>query len=127
MSCISVLGVIGLFVSLFRIFSTPRFRVFRAVFFVVFGCFAIFPVPHMVALLGWQYMWPLFWKELLVGASYILGAAIYSSRVPERFFPGKLDNSWYSHPIWHLFVIGGGIFQLWACVDSYRLRMSHPC
>ena len=79
--------------SFLPIFATPRFRVFRAVFFLVFGFSAVFPFPHMVYLNGFDFTWPILWKEFLMGGAYTIGAVIYSTRVPERFYPGKLNCS----------------------------------
>lgn len=37
----------------------------------------------------------------LMGATYLLGAAIYAKRVPERWFPGRFDVLLASHQIFH--------------------------
>jgi adiponectin receptor len=45
-------------------------------------------------------------EDCSLGSLFIVaGALLVLSRVPERFFPGKLDLSWWSHPIWHLCTI----------------------
>jgi adiponectin receptor len=82
---ISLLGVVAVIVSLFDTFATPRFRIFRAGtmdnelcvvcmsvlikdlfdiytgFFLVFGFFAVFPIPHMILLEGFTFIWPVLW------------------------------------------------------------------
>lgn len=117
---ISLLGVIGVFVTTLPRLQGPRFRVFRAVFFIIFGLYILIPLPHMVYLLGFLTIWPLFWRLGIMGALYILGAFVYASRCPERCCaPGKLDFGWYSHPIWHLFVIAAGLMQFYNCVYAF--------
>jgi predicted membrane channel-forming protein YqfA (hemolysin III family) len=78
-------------------FAKPNFRIFRAgfitklifltikVFFVVFGFFGVFPIPHMIWINGFDFMWPILWRELLMGACYVVGAVIYSARIPGNF------------------------------------------
>jgi adiponectin receptor len=119
LSAISLLGVIGLFVVAFPRLQGPKFRVFRAIFFVVFGLYIIIPLPQIISLMGIKYVWPLLWRLSIMGALYILGATFYASRCPERCCPGKLDYGWYSHPIWHLFVIAAGLMQFYNCIYAY--------
>jgi len=42
---------------------------------------------------------------LLMGAMYLTGAALYATRTPERFCPGKCDLWLQSHQLFHIFVI----------------------
>lgn len=110
---ISLFGVTGVIVSCFPVFSTPRFRTIRtgnssqsnssftdhwAAFFLVFGFFAVFPVPHLLYLNGIENMLPILGLEALMGALYTIGALIYSSRIPERYYPGKLDFTVVASP-----------------------------
>ena len=41
---------------------------------------------------------------------YLVGAAIYASRVPERFAPGKFDLIGHSHQIFHVLGVLGSLF-----------------
>lgn len=130
LSIISLLGVVGVCVSLIPIFSSPRFRVVRTVFFLLFGFFAVFPVPHLIALNDKhsEEFWPVFVGLATMGALYTIGAIIYSTRIPERCHPGMFDNSLFcSHVIWHFFTIAAALTQLWNCIKSYELRMAYPC
>ena len=51
---------------------------------------------HLIQL--WPYLWVVFYIQLLWigGLVYTVGAAFYAA-----------DQYRYSHPIWHLFVLGG--------------------
>eukprot|EP00026_Physarum_polycephalum_P008313 Phypoly_transcript_08395.p1 GENE.Phypoly_transcript_08395~~Phypoly_transcript_08395.p1 ORF type:complete len:377 (+),score=25.48 Phypoly_transcript_08395:190-1320(+) len=119
LSIISLLGVIGLFVVAIPKLQGPEFRVFRAIFFIIFGLYIIIPMPQIIAVMGVRYVWPMAWRLMVMGALYILGAAFYASRCPERCCPGKLDFGWYSHPIWHMFVIAAGLMQFYNCLYAY--------
>ena len=61
--------------------------------FLTFGCSGVVPAIHFMvaygvtmahrqASVGWM---------ALMGLLYILGAIMYATRIPERFFPGKCD------------------------------------
>jgi len=121
LSAITFLGVIGIIVSCIPIFASPRFRVTRTVFFVVFGCFALVPVPHLWAMNGLHHFWPIVVGEFYMGALYLVGAIFYSTRVPERYFPGKFDFGISSHVIWHFLTIAAALAQLWTCLKCYDI------
>lgn len=119
LSAISLLGVLGLIIVTLPKLQGPRFRVFRAIFFVIFGLYIVIPMPHIIYLMGFAFIWPILWRLSVMGLLYIFGAGFYASRCPERCCPGKFDFGWYSHPIWHLFVIAAGLMQFYNCIYAY--------
>ena len=73
--------------------SGPRFRPLRAAVFITFGLSGIAPATHFGIKNGWERSveeGALGWL-ILMGVLYITGAVLYAVRIPERFFPGKLD------------------------------------
>lgn len=61
--------------------------------FITFGMSGIAPATHYCVVNGWQKSLDeaaLGWL-ILMGLLYITGALLYAPRIPERFFPGKLD------------------------------------
>ncbi|GAM88022.1 hypothetical protein ANO11243_060510 [Dothideomycetidae sp. 11243] len=104
---ISALAVLCATVSVTPRFRTPQWRAFRAAMFVAMGLSAVFPVVHGVAIYGraqLEKQMGLSWV-VLQGALYVLGAALYAGRVPERFAPGKFDIVGASHQIFHTLVV----------------------
>lgn len=92
-SMITILGIMALIVSLWDKFAEPTFRPLRAIVFVCMGLSSIVPAAHMLITDGLRYMFQyasLHWL-LLMGFFYLTGAALYATRFPERFFPGKCD------------------------------------
>jgi len=125
---ISLLGVVAITISWLPVFASANFRVFRAAFFVVFGSFAVFPLPHLWYVNEPDFVWPLIWGEAMMGSCYILGVVVYASRFPESYYPGKFDVSFLSsHVIWHYFTIVAALFQWAICVYVAQLRKSFPC
>ena len=111
MSVVIVLGILAVVVSLWDKFGTPRYRPYRALVFIVFGLSGIAPATHYAVENGKKCVFS--WQNcnvhdqtlgmeksvseaslgwlLFMGALYITGALFYAFRIPERFFPGKVD------------------------------------
>lgn len=93
LSIVILLGVGAVVVSTFDFFAGPRFRPLRAGVFITFGMSGIAPATHYGIVNGWQKSIDeaaLGWL-ILMGILYITGALLYAMRIPERFFPGKVD------------------------------------
>jgi adiponectin receptor len=125
MVAITLFGVVGVVVGCVPRFSTPQFRSFRALFFVMFGLFGVVPGVHLLQIIDFDFSYVL-QLEVLMGALYIGGACIYASRWPESHYPGKC-NLCGSHALWHLFVLAAAIVQLYSCVVVHHLRQANPC
>ncbi|XP_075771071.1 adiponectin receptor protein 1-like isoform X2 [Pelodiscus sinensis] len=89
---VCALGITAITVSQSDRFSTPQYRAVRAGVFLGLGLSGMVPTLHFLLVEGLaraartgQIGW-LFLMALL----YILGAALYAARVPERFFPVPL-------------------------------------
>ncbi len=63
------------------------------------------------------------------GLLYLIGAFIYASRIPERYFPGKLDIIGHSHQIWHLFVLAAAASHYEAVLhlSKWWHEHNHKC
>jgi len=109
LTIVCILGVSCVIVSLWDKFGSPRLRPFRAGIFITFGLSGIAPATHYSIQNGWEKSineaalgWLVF-----MGFLYIAGAMLYAFRIPERFFPGKVDILFHSHQLFHCFVIAG--------------------
>ena len=90
-AAIWTLAAIGV---VFKLFSTGRFRLFSTLVYVAMGWLVLFAIrPVWAALDAWTLGW-----LFAGGIAYTLGTLFYMRR------------SWpYSHSVWHLFVIAGGV------------------
>ncbi|KAJ6011180.1 hypothetical protein N7451_002592 [Penicillium sp. IBT 35674x] len=123
---ICTIGLGCVCVSIVPRFRTPRWRPFRAAMFVGMGLSAVFPVLHGLSLFGFDRMRQqigLTWL-LLQGFLYILGAAIYAARVPERLRPGKFDLVGSSHQIFHVLVVCAAVAHLTGLLKAFDYRHS---
>jgi len=57
---------------------------------------------------------------VLQGVLYIIGAAIYALRIPERFAPGKFDILGSSHQIFHFFVLAAAVIHFIGLCKAYE-------
>ncbi|KAI9319932.1 pPR-type GPCR protein [Dichotomocladium elegans] len=104
---ITTLGLLTTAVVLLRHFRTPAYRWMRTGLFLALGLFGVVPTLHGVWLYGlWSALDTLSLGYLIVMAlSYIGGALIYALRIPERWYPGKVNIWGASHQIFHICVL----------------------
>ncbi|KAJ1561141.1 Adiponectin receptor protein 1, partial [Nowakowskiella sp. JEL0078] len=74
-------------------FSKPEFRILRTGMFLGMGLSGILPLVHASIIYGFDFMLHAMSAEkmMTMGALYVVGALIFASRVPERWWPGKFD------------------------------------
>lgn len=123
---ITTIGLACTCVCVMPRFRKPEWRPFRAGMFVSMGLSAVFPVIHGLWLYGatqMTYQIGLDWL-LFQGFLYILGAAIYAARVPERLWPGKFDIVGSSHQIFHVLVVCAAVAHLTGLLRAFDYRHS---
>lgn len=127
LTLVITLGIACIVISMWDKFGEPQFRPFRAGVFVALGLTGIIPCAHYVitdgfyhavnyAALGWV---------ALIGLLYIIGAAIYTFRFPERFWPGSFDIWFQSHQIFHVFVVAAAFLHFYAMYQVAHNRVMH--
>jgi adiponectin receptor len=118
---ITTLAACTSIVSLHGKFRTPALRPFRALMFVLMGLSAVVPMFHGVKVCGLKHMREAASLEWVVaqGALYIIGAAIYAARVPEKWSPGKYDIWGSSHQIFHVLVVMAATTHLVGLVKAF--------
>lgn len=115
------LGMACAVVTSIQRFRTPEWRKFRAVLFVCMGLSGFVPITHWVLDKGISQVRQdtgLDWL-ILQGALYILGAFIYASRIPEKWYPGRFDLVGHSHQIFHVLVILAAVAHLRGLIVAF--------
>lgn len=104
---VSLVCTSGAILPWFAFFRALWFRSYRTIYFV--GLVAVLSVIciHSLFLIGLKEMQDYLYIEYFVAelGFYLLGASIYASRVPEKWFPGRLDHWFHSHQVWHVLII----------------------
>ncbi|TEY65334.1 hypothetical protein BOTCAL_0141g00190 [Botryotinia calthae] len=109
-------------------FQVPRWRTFRVCIFIGTGCSAFAPIIHAIVYFGWDHVvngtgMPWYLGE---GGFLVLGAVIYSLRIPECCFPGKFDILGHSHQIFHTLVVAASIMHLVGLLKAYEHEYYYP-
>lgn len=119
-----LLGALCTALTLHPHFRTPLYRPVRATMYVLYGCSGVLPLFHAASILGWESLSrqiSLAWL-LAQGALYILGAALYAARIPERFAPGRFDIIGSSHQWFHVLVLAAAGCELVGLIKAFDYR-----
>lgn len=108
MTATAVLGIAGTILPWHPKFNGQDMAWLRVGFFVGLGATGFMPVFQIVLTRGpaWAldfYAGSNLLKSLFV---YVLGACVYASKVPERWFPGAFDYCGNAHNLWHVSING---------------------
>lgn len=110
LTSITAVGILAIITLLAPAFSAPQFRSFRASLFLTMGFSGVIPAAHAVALhWGHPHIFVSLGYELAMAILYAAGAAVYTSRIPERWKPGAFDIAGHSHQIFHVSVVMGAL------------------
>ncbi|XP_059286316.1 heptahelical transmembrane protein 1-like [Lycium ferocissimum] len=126
LSGITIMGICTIITLLSPVFSTGKYRSFRAVLFMSMGLFGLVPAVHAI-ILNWDVPERnvTLAYELAMALSYLIGTMFYITRIPERWRPGFFDLAGHSHQIFHVFVILGALSHYGAAQVflEYRGRL----
>ncbi|CAB3409082.1 unnamed protein product [Caenorhabditis bovis] len=124
-----VLGCGAIVVSLWDKFSESKFRPIRAGVFVGMGCSGIVPTIHYIITDGVRSLFEdnSFHWLLLMAFLYLLGALLYATRTPERFFPGKCDIWFQSHQLFHTCVVIAAFVHYYGISEMAMARLNNQC
>lgn len=115
----AALGVGGVALPWHPTFNRADMAWARVGFYMSLSATGALPVIQlgMTRGLAWAaYFYAPITKSALV---YAVGAVMYASKAPERYFPGWFDYFGGSHNIWHLAVLGGILFHYHAMQDFF--------
>ncbi|KAH8815169.1 hemolysin-III related-domain-containing protein [Xylogone sp. PMI_703] len=114
-----LLGVGGVILPWHPTFNRTDMAWARVAFYVTLGATGFMPIAQLNLTRGsdwaWEFYAPIF-KSLAV---YLIGAVVYASKVPERWFPGAFDYCGTSHNLWHMAVLGGILFHYFAMEEFF--------
>jgi len=119
MGATAALGIGGVILPWHPTFNRADMAWARVMFYVTLALTGFIPIGQLATSRGidWAiYFYAPITKSILV---YGLGAVLYASKVPERWFPGMFDYVGCSHNIWHVAVLGGILFHYTAMQDMF--------
>ncbi|XP_065077116.1 progestin and adipoQ receptor family member 3 [Ochlerotatus camptorhynchus] len=124
---------IGVIFTIAMILQIPRLKVnsnIKMLAFVAWAAYGVVPTLHWYIVMGGaeSTMVKLFIPRVMV--MYLLtGTAflIYVTRIPERWFAGKVDYIGHSHNWWHVFVLAALYYWHNSGMKYVEFRMTHGC
>lgn len=122
-SGIVLLGAATLALSLLNRFQTIKWRATRATCFSLLGVVGVVPWAHVLIAHPYnEVVWTVMVLDIMMGLSYLSGALLYATRMPERFFPGKFDLVFHSHQLFHVAVVVGAYLHYLGVLELLRWR-----
>ncbi|KAI0136589.1 hemolysin-III related-domain-containing protein [Xylariales sp. AK1849] len=121
MSATAILGIAGVIMPWHPYFNRADMAWLRVAFFVGLGATGFLPVFQIIYTRGPAWAFEFYTGSNLVKSLcvYILGACVYASKVPERFWPGAFDYFGNAHNLWHLAVLGGILYHYVAMQEFF--------
>lgn len=106
-------------------------RVCRSITFFFLGFSAGLPLAYMFIFdsANQQFYLPTIsaYPYLYGGIAYSIGATIFGTRVPEKYYPVRFDLLGASHQLFHVTVIIGFTFMFIDSVRLYQVSKSNVC
>ncbi|KAI9223004.1 hemolysin-III related-domain-containing protein [Blastocladiella britannica] len=123
---VSFVGIVG---PMFPVWPTARFRVWRTLIYIGSGVLSGLPIVHYLAMHGVPSSapWWAVYGWFVMGGTYIGGAVIYATKVPERWIPGAFDRWGHSHQWWHLCVVAAALVHFHAARELMAWRIGLTC
>ena len=120
MSLTAVLGIAGTILPWQESFNRADMAWFRVAFYVSLAATGFAPVLQLNLTRGIEWTFYFYAPITKSVCVYLVGALIYASHVPEKWWPGLFDYAGGSHNLWHLAVLGGILFHYMAMMELYQ-------
>ena len=119
MTLTAVLGVGGVILPWHPTFNRADLSWVRVAFYVSLAATGFAPVLQLNITRGSAWAWGFYAPIVKSITVYFIGALVYASKVPERWFPGSFDYCGASHNLWHFAVLGGICFHYVAMQEFF--------
>ncbi|KAH8653991.1 adiponectin receptor protein 1 [Tricladium varicosporioides] len=128
---VSVLAVVCTMATLTPKFRRPTFRVYRTAMYASLGVLAMVFITHGAIIHGWQtqnhrmgltYM-------LITAMLNLLGAVVYTTRIPERWYRLRYDIYGGSHQAFHFIVVFASLIHMLGLLSAFGFihSQAHSC
>jgi adiponectin receptor len=115
----ATLGIGGVILPWHPTFNRQDMAWARVAFYVSLGATGFVPILQLNMTRGGTWAWEFYSPIVQSITVYLIGACVYASQVPERWFPGAFDYIGGSHNLWHFAVLGGILFHYLAMQEFF--------
>ncbi|KAH6675631.1 hemolysin-III related-domain-containing protein [Halenospora varia] len=119
MTATASLGIGGVILPWHPTFNRTDMAWARVAFYVTLGATGFAPVAQLNMTRGSAWAWAFYAPIAKSISVYLVGACVYASKVPERWFPGAFDYFGGSHNLWHMAVLSGILFHYVAMQEFF--------
>ena len=126
---VSVQAAVCTIATLIPKFPHPTFRKYRTAIYASLGLLAMAFITHGLLIHGWEiqnHRMSLIYIFITVMLN-LLGAVIYTARIPERWDPLRYDIYGCSHQIFHFIVVFAGLIHMFGLLSAFDYIHSHSC
>lgn len=116
----AILGIGGIIIPWHPTFNRSDMNWARVAFYVCLGVSGFIPAVQLCFTRGPAWCYYFYAPVAKSVAVYLIGACVYASKIPERWWPGVFDYVGGSHNLWHLAVLGGILFHYMAMQDFFE-------
>lgn len=120
MSLTAILGIAGTILPWKESFNRADMVWARVAFYVSLAATGFAPVFQLNLTRGVEWTFYFYAPITKSVCVYLLGAVVYASHVPEKWWPGLFNYAGGSHNLWHLAVLGGILFHYTAMMELYQ-------
>ena len=121
-------------VSLGEAINKPENCVYKSSMFAGLGLTNIIPIGHLIILSlfsspenDYLPMGNSLYYLITMAILYLGGVVIFTTKIPERFYPTYFDIWLNSHTIWHVCVFLAALVHFFGISAVYALRLNKPC
>lgn len=119
MGATATLGIGGVLLPWHPTFNRSDMAWARVAFYVSLGASGFAPAFQLNLMRGGAWAWDFYAPIAKSIAVYLVGAIVYASQIPERWWPGCFDYVGGSHNLWHFAVLGGILFHYKAMGEFF--------
>ncbi|KAI9676252.1 MAG: hypothetical protein M1829_003081 [Trizodia sp. TS-e1964] len=119
MCATAALGVAGVVLPWHPTFNRADMSWARVAFYVSLAATGFVPVLQLNLTRGSEWTYYFYAPVMKSIAVYFIGAVVYASQIPERWWPGAFDYVGGSHNLWHFAVLTGILFHYLAMQDFF--------
>ncbi|KAM0790267.1 hypothetical protein ACM66B_005572 [Microbotryomycetes sp. NB124-2] len=101
----AVCGVVGMVLPWKPWFNQVEYKMWRIAFFLSLAGSALTPIGHLAVLYGVKETVVFFFPVTLSAIAYLIGLSFYAHQFPECAAPGRWDNLFASHQLWHIAIV----------------------
>ncbi|KAK4050217.1 inc metabolism membrane protein [Microbotryomycetes sp. JL221] len=119
----AICGIVGMILPWKPWFNEYEYKMWRIAFFLSLAGSALTPIGHLAILYGIKDTVIFFFPVALSAIAYLIGLSFYAHQFPECAQPGRWDNLFASHQLWHIAIVCA-VWLHWFALSSWATAVA---